>query len=189
MAKALFHKNQKVYVKPVGTWAIVERVMPQWVKGMDEPLRIHYDLGLGREFNASELTAEDNGNGKLQSSDDMLVEHWRVFRAKNRWGNDDDNRDHPYPGTFPVVQTDENDWGGWRVPGAEYDRDPQRIEYQARLIANSPVMLKLIKRLVEDITASPENASSSQREIARAGVLILRSVYDVPDQLPAEAAE
>ena len=36
MAKALFHKNQKVFVKPVGTWAIVERVLPQWVKGMDE---------------------------------------------------------------------------------------------------------------------------------------------------------
>ena len=24
MAKAQFHKNQRVYVKPVGTWALVE---------------------------------------------------------------------------------------------------------------------------------------------------------------------
>ena len=59
MAKALFHKNQKVYVKPVGTWAIVERVIPQWVKGMDEPLRVHYDVGLGREFSACLLYTSD----------------------------------------------------------------------------------------------------------------------------------
>ena len=58
MAKALFHKNQKVFVKPVGTWAIVERVLPQWVKGMEEPLRVHYDVGLGRDFSANELVAE-----------------------------------------------------------------------------------------------------------------------------------
>lgn len=189
MAKALFHKNQKVYVKPVGTWAIVERVLPQWVKGMDEPLRIHYDVGLGREFSAQELTAEDATDRRGGAEHDLLMEHWRVFRAKNRWGTDDDNQDHPHPGTFPVVQTDENDWGGWRVPGSEYDRDPLRIEYQARLISNSPQMLKLIKRLVDMVSAAPENFPSEAREIARTGVHILRHVYDVPEKLPAEAAE
>ena len=50
--KAQFHKNQRVYVKPVGTWALIERVVPHWVKGIDEPIRIHYDVGLGREFSA-----------------------------------------------------------------------------------------------------------------------------------------
>ena len=35
MAKAAFHKNQKVFVKPVGTWAVVEQVLPQWVKGLE----------------------------------------------------------------------------------------------------------------------------------------------------------
>lgn len=189
MAKALFHKNQKVYVKPVGTWAIVERVLPQWVKGMDEPLRIHYDVGLGRDFSAQELTAEDSMDRRGSGQDDLLMESWRVFRAKNRWGTDDDNRDHPHPGTFPVVQTDENDWGGWRVPGAEYDRDPHRIEYQARLISNSPQMLKMTKRLVDMVSAAPENFSAEARELARTGVHILRHVYDVPEKLPAEAAE
>ena len=58
MAKAAFHKNQRVFVKPVGTWAVVEKVMPQWVKGLDEPLKVYYDVGLGREFASSELTAE-----------------------------------------------------------------------------------------------------------------------------------
>tara|TARA_Y100000052_G_scaffold22253_2_gene22924 strand:- start:26469 stop:27041 length:573 start_codon:yes stop_codon:yes gene_type:complete len=190
MAKALFHKNQKVFVKPVGTWAIVEQVLPQWVKGMDEPLRVHYDVGLGREFAANELTPEDKSSSSHSSgTDEFLLENWRVHRAKARWGADDDNSHHPQPGTFPVVVTDENDWGGWRVPGAEYDRDPHKIEYQARLIASSPQMLKLLKRLVDMVSDSPENTTAEIREIARTGVHVLRHIYDVPEELPSEAAE
>ena len=59
MAKAQFHKSQRVYVKPVGTWALIERVVPHWAKGIDEPIRIHYDVGLGREFAAEELLSEE----------------------------------------------------------------------------------------------------------------------------------
>ncbi len=59
MAKAQFHKNQRVYVKPVGTWALIEHVVPHWAKGIDEPIRIHYDVGLGREFAAEELLSEE----------------------------------------------------------------------------------------------------------------------------------
>ena len=59
MAKAQFHKNQRVYVKPVGTWALVEHVVPHWAKGLDEPIRVHYDVGLGREFAAEELQSEE----------------------------------------------------------------------------------------------------------------------------------
>lgn len=189
MAKALFHKNQKVYVKPVGTWAIVERVIPQWVKGMDEPLRVHYDVGLGREFATVELQAEDKMDQRSGSTDRSLLESWRIYRGKARWGSDDDNSHHPHPGTFPVVVTDENDWGGWRVPGAEYDRDPSRIEYQARLIANCPQMLKLLKALVDQVSDAPENASADIREIARNSIHVLRDVYEVPENLPAAAAE
>jgi hypothetical protein len=58
MAKAAFHKGQKVFVKPVGTYAFVEQVLPHWVKGVEEPLKIHYDVGFGREFAAHELMAE-----------------------------------------------------------------------------------------------------------------------------------
>ena len=31
MAKTLFHKAQRVYVKPVGTYSLVEKVIPYWV--------------------------------------------------------------------------------------------------------------------------------------------------------------
>ena len=50
MAKAKFHKSQRVFVKPVGTWAYVEAVVPKWVKGCDEPINVTYDCGMGREF-------------------------------------------------------------------------------------------------------------------------------------------
>ena len=50
MAKAKFHKSQRVFVKPVGTWAYVEAVVPKWIKGCDEPIKIAYDCGMGREF-------------------------------------------------------------------------------------------------------------------------------------------
>ena len=59
MAKAVFHKGQRVYVKPVATWAVIEEVRPQWVKGVEEPLRVSYDTGLGRDFQAHELAAEE----------------------------------------------------------------------------------------------------------------------------------
>jgi hypothetical protein len=33
----------------------------------------------------------------------------------------------PYPGIHPTVVTSDRDWGGWRVPGSEYDLDPFRV--------------------------------------------------------------
>lgn len=104
MAKAAFHKNQKVFVKPVGTWAVVEAVLPQWVKGLEEPLKIHYDVGLGREFSASELMADKSG----APVDDLAdFDNWRINRARNRWKDSNEVQNHPQPGTYPVITTDE----------------------------------------------------------------------------------
>src|SRR5690349_24276145 len=117
MAKAQFHKNQRVYVKPVGTWALIERVVPHWAKGLDEPLRVFYDVGLGREFAAEELQHEETA---VRETSDVGSETWRIVRARNKWQSAEDSSSHPFPGTHPVVMTGETDWGGWRVPGAEY---------------------------------------------------------------------
>ena len=124
MAKAQFHKNQRVYVKPVGTWALIERVVPHWVKGIEEPIRIHYDVGLGREFAAEELRCEEashDGKSPVHS------QSWRVVRARNKWQPTEDCAKHPVPGTYPVVMTSDTDWGGWRVPGAEYELNPASL--------------------------------------------------------------
>jgi hypothetical protein len=43
-----------------------------------------------------------------------------------------------------MVVTAERDWGGWRVPGAEYDLDPYRIEHQAEVIVRAPIFMKLL---------------------------------------------
>ncbi|MCP5433660.1 MAG: hypothetical protein H6923_10370 [Alphaproteobacteria bacterium] len=143
MAKAHFHKNQRVFVKPVGTWAQVERVLPQWTKGLNEPIRVYYDVGLGRDFSSEELEAEPNASYRPGEA-----EHWRLLRLQNKWQRREDCGHHPHPGTFPVIVTGERDWGGWRVPGAEYDLDPYRIEAQARLLTASPALRAIAERLV-----------------------------------------
>lgn len=144
MAKATFHRHQRVYVEPVGTWAVIDKVNPVWVKGFDEPVRVTYDCGLGRDFAAEELSAESNAP---EQDREEGMSHWRLMRARNKWQTPEESRHHPFPGTYPVVVTDVNDWGGWRVPGAEYERDPALIEMQARLIANAPALLNLAKTL------------------------------------------
>ena len=144
MARAQFHKNQRVYVRPVGTWALIERVVPQWTKGLEEPIRIFYDVGLGREFGAEELQAESSV--APAGADE---EFWRVVRAPNKWQSAAETTAHPYPGTYPAVVTGEAEWGGWRVPGAEYALSPDRIESQARMIASAPRLAAIVKKLSE----------------------------------------
>lgn len=172
MAKAQFHKNQRVYVKPVGTWALIERVVPQWTKGLDEPIKVLYDCGLGRDFTADELLQEEPVADKIQHSS----ERWRVMRARNKWQPTEDCSRHPVPGTYPVVVTGEQDWGGWRVPGAEYDLNPNRIERQARLIANAPALERIAKALIDWARKSGEDMPSELADVAHDAQDILAKV-------------
>ena len=187
MAKANFHKNQRVYVKPVGTWAIIEKVLPQWVKGLDEPLKILYDVGLGREFATSELLAErSNDNSEELAS----LDNWRVMREPNRWKDENQATDHPFPGTFPRVVTDEKDWGAWRVPSAEYDRDPLKIEFQARIIAASPQMMKVAKILTRMVSQAPDDFPPDVVQLAKQSRMLLRQIYETQQgESPQAAAE
>ncbi len=188
MAKAAFHKNQKVFVKPVGTWAIVEKVLPQWVKGLDEPLKVHYDVGLGREFSAGELVA-DRSAAPLDDLADL--DNWRITRARNRWKDSGEAPHHPYPGTFPVVTTDEKNWGGWRVPSAEYDRDPERIEFQARIIQAAPHLMRIAKELAQFGRNHGDDMPAELLALSKTCTALLRRIYDTPGDipLPAQAAE
>ncbi|HET7334680.1 MAG TPA: hypothetical protein VFI93_06130 [Rhizomicrobium sp.] len=172
MAKAQFHKSQRVYVKPVGTWALIERVVPQWTKGLDEPLRVFYDVGLGREFGAEELQAEQAAKNETALS----REKWRVLRARNKWQPAEDCARHPYPGSYPIVITGDADWGGWRVPGAEYDLDPRKIEHQARLIATAPAFVALAEALVDWARNSGEDMPTSLADLAHTAQDLLAAV-------------
>ena len=173
MAKAQFHKNQRVYVKPVGTWALIERVIPHWAKGLDEPIRVFYDVGLGREFAAEELQAEEP---LVDDGKDNPAELWRVTRARNKWQPAEDCARHPYPGTYPIVITGEAEWGGWRVPGAEYDLDPSRIERQARLISSAPKLAAFASGLVEWARKSAEDMPNELVQLAHDAQDILTKV-------------
>jgi len=173
MARAQFQKGQKVWVECVGAWAVIEKVQPVWAKGFEEPVRVTYDVGLGREFLAQELMlpAEDPAADGAQN--------WRLLRARNKWQTAEDCPHHPFPGTYPVVVTDPQDWGGWRVPGAEYDRSPETIEFQARLIATAPRLMALAERIVAAVDEAPGDAPPEMIALAREARASLRAVTEV----------
>jgi hypothetical protein len=173
MAKAQFHKNQRVYVRPVGTWVLIERVIPHWAKGLDEPLRVFYDVGLGREFAADELQAEQND---IEPTTLDANEHWRIVRARNKWQPAEDCARHPVPGTYPIVITGEAEWGGWRVPGAEYDLAPEKVERQARMIASAPKLVTVANHLVEWARRSGEEMPTELVQIAHDAQDVLTDV-------------
>ena len=174
MAKATFQRNQRVWVESVGAWAVVEKIEPIWAKGFEEPVRVTYDVGLGRPFLGHELKAEDVTEEETGAGGPQ----WRLLRARNKWQTPEDCAHHPYPGTYPVVVTDASDWGGWRVPGAEYDRDPRRIEFQARLIASAPALRRLTRELLELVIEAPDDAPPALQEFARKAVAIERYLAD-----------
>jgi hypothetical protein len=182
MAKAVFQRNQRVWVESVGAWATVERIEPIWAKGFDEPVKVTYDVGLGRPFLSQELRAED----PLASESSPSEPEWRLMRARNKWQAPEDCAHHPYPGTYPIVVTDQTDWGGWRVPGAEYDRDPVRIETQARLIACAPALRRLARDLFSRVSEAPEDVTLPLQELAKRAAALDRFVAETP---PAPAPE
>lgn len=184
MAKAQFQKGQKVWVEVVGAWAVVERVAPLWAKGFDEPVKILYDVGLGREFAGAELRAEERPEDKP----DQDAGEWRLLRARNKWQAPEDCSHHPHPGTFPVVVTDPSDWGGWRTPGAEYDRDPERIELQARLIASTPRLLSLARDLVALAQEDADELPPEVIRLAQRAAALVRRVTDEPMMRVAASA-
>lgn len=170
MAKAVFHKNQRVYVRPVGTWAIIERVVPQWVKDVPEPLKVFYDVGLGRDFVATELQTEES---TTLTQIDPAMEEWRVVRTSNKWRSAEECAHHPYPGTFPVIMTGTQDGGGWRVPGVEYDFAPERVEMQARIMASGPQFMGLLRRLVDYASTNAENLPDELMNVAKDAETVL----------------
>ena len=172
MARAQFQKGQKVWVECVGAWAQIEKVQPVWAKGFEEPVRVTYDVGLGREFLGHELLLP------VEDPAAEIGQQWRLMRARNKWQVAEDTPHHPYPGTYPVVVTDKADWGGWRVPGAEYDRDPQRIEFQSRLIAAAPDLMELARDLMTTVAEAPEDAPPETLRLARQAQSVLRRITD-----------
>jgi hypothetical protein len=174
MAKAIFQKNQRVWVESVGAWAIIEKIVPIWAKGFDEPVKVTYDVGLGRDFHGHELRAEQEADATGGEEP-----RWRLLRARNKWQTPENSRHHPFPGSYPVVVTDPNDWGGWRTPGAEYDRDPHKIEFQARLIASAPTLLAIARSLAETMEETP-GAPAELHRLAQQAQKIDQYLKDIP---------
>ncbi|GBE42739.1 hypothetical protein BMS3Bbin10_00802 [bacterium BMS3Bbin10] len=175
MAKAIFHKSQRVFVKPVGSWAHIEAVVPKWIRGCDEPIKVLYDCGMGREFSPEELEEEASALQQMAEVDGKPAD-WRVIRGQNRWRTAEQCSHHPFPGTHPVIVTTDIESGGWRVPGAEYDRDPHCIEKQAQLLSRAPILLLLLKKFVSNAEKEPENLSDSMAELAQLSRRVLEQI-------------
>jgi hypothetical protein len=78
------------------------------------------------------------------------------------------------------VVTDATDWGGWRTPGAEYDRDPRKIEHQARVISCAPQLLAIAQELVELISLSADQAPEPVLALAQRAGAIQRYLSEMP---------
>ena len=86
----------------------------------------------------------------------------------------------------PVVVTDPNDWGGWRTPGAEYDRDPAKIERQARLLVAAPRLMELARALQMLVDEAPDDAPEEIASLARTAATLLRDISAEPSAAPAD---
>ena len=113
-----------------------------------------------------------------------------MLRAKNKWQQPEECGHHPFPGSYPVVVTDPNDWGGWRVPGAEYDRDPYKIEFQGRLITASPKLMKLAQEMLATVRDSHGEAPPEMLRLAEVAQEILDAVqFTFPNLSPGVALD
>jgi len=66
--------------------------------------------------------------------------------------------------------------GGWRVPGAEYDLDPVKIERQARMIANAPKLVAFANGLIDWARKSGEDMPNSLVELAHEAQDVLTAI-------------
>ncbi len=66
------------------------------------------------------------------------------------------------------------------MPGAEYDRDPRKIEAQARLIAHAPELADLARALNALAGDWGDDAPAELQSLTRRAAEILRQVAEVP---------
>ena len=72
--------------------------------------------------------------------------------------------------------TGETDWGGWRVPGAEYDLDPLKVERQAQMIAAAPQLASLARMLVDWARKSGEEMPAELADLAHRAQDVVNSI-------------
>ena len=185
MAKATFQRYQRVWVECVGAWAVIDKIEPIWARGFEEPVRVTYEVGLGRPFLAHELRAED----AAEAAEALVI---RAAVAAAAGPQQVAGAAGLRPPSLPRHLSGGgdrrgNDWGGWRVPGAEYDRDPRRIEQQARLIASAPMLRNLVRELLQNVAEAPDDAPPVLQDFARRAMAVERYITDTGPAPPEPA--
>ena len=75
------------------------------------------------------------------------------------------------------------------MPGAEYDRDPGKIETQARIIVSAPRLIRLARELQQLVADDPDDAPAEIQDLAALAAEVLRYIVDVPPAPAVEAGE
>jgi hypothetical protein len=173
MAKAKYHKSQRV-VREAGRHLGLCRGRRA---EMDKAARSRSRLPTIAAWVANSRKELEEESAALQTTAvNGLGGAWRVVRGHNRWKSAEQCGHHPHPGTHPMVVTTERDWGGWRVPGAEYDLDPNRVERQAEIIVRALIFMKLVEEFVEYADQEPENLSEDLTKLAQIARRIISEV-------------
>ena len=82
-----------------------------------------------------------------------------------------------------MIVTDSMDWGGWRVPAAEYDRDPTKFEAQARMIVHAPQLLSISEKLSE-LTEQETDLPAEWAELVKKTREVIRNISSKPAKAP-----
>ena len=64
------------------------------------------------------------------------------------------------------------------MPGAEYDLDPNKIEFQARMIASAPRLMQVANALIDQARKSGEEIPNTLVELAHDAQDLLTAIND-----------
>ena len=74
------------------------------------------------------------------------------------------------------------------MPSAEYDRDPQRIEFQARMIESAPHLMRVAKTLAQFAHQNTDDTPAELLDLAKKATTLLRRIYETPGETPMQVA-
>ena len=74
--------------------------------------------------------------------------------------------------------TDPTGWGGWRVSAAEYDRDPDIIEHQARLMVKAPALHRLVEDLISLVISETDRLPEDLITLAQKARQVIGDIED-----------
>ena len=151
--------------------AYVEAVVPTWVKGCEEPIKISYDCGMGREFAQEEL--EEEILLRSRSTPRMALAAPGASCAATIAGRAPSSAGttrHASHGRDHRARLGRLARSGRRIRSRSLC-----IERQAEIV-RAPIFMKLLEEFVEYADQEPENLSDDLTKLAQIARRIISEV-------------